>query len=235
MVIESGLLILAAYLLGSVPVSYLAARFSRGIDLRQYGTGQVGAGNLWRMTSWRLALPVGIFDFSKGMIMVWAAQLIGLGIAQQVTVGLAAIMGHNWSIFLRFNGGRGIGTSLGVIFVLMPWGLAVFCAIAAIGMVIFRSSPVPVLAGIAALPLVSWGLELPLAITLGFLAMLLIIVIKRLAVPRAAIAASVSYRELLLNRLLFDRDIRDKKAWMYRQPAEASSSEQPHKQQEKKG
>ena len=89
MAIEFVLLVLGAYLLGSVPVSYLAARFSRGIDLRQYGTGQVGAGNLWRMTSWRLGLPVGIFDLGKGIAMVWVAQLVGLGIAQQVTVGSA--------------------------------------------------------------------------------------------------------------------------------------------------
>jgi len=231
--IESVLLILAAYLLGSVPASYLAAKLSRGIDLRQYGTGQVGAGNLWRMTSWRLALPVGIFDLGKGMMMVWAAQLVGLGIAQQVAVGLAAIMGHNWPVFLGFNGGRGVGTALGVIFVLMPWGLVVFLVITAIGMLILRSSPVPIFASIVALPLVSWGFGEPQAITLGFLAMFLIIVVKRLVVPRATIAASVSYRELLLNRLLFDRDIRDKKAWIHRAPPEASSTEQQGKQ--KKG
>lgn len=233
MAIESVLLILAAYLLGSVPASYLAAKLSRGIDLRQYGTGQVGAGNLWRMTSWRLALPVGIFDLGKGMMMVWAAQLVGLGIAQQVAVGLAAIMGHNWPVFLGFNGGRGVGTALGVIFVLMPWGLVVFLVITAIGMLILRSSPVPIFASIVALPLVSWGFGEPQAITLGFLAMFLIIVVKRLVVPRATIAASVSYRELLLNRLLFDRDIRDKKAWIHRAPPEASSTEQQGKQ--KKG
>lgn len=232
MVVESGLLILAAYLLGSVPVSYLAARFSRGIDLRQCGTGQVGAGNLWRMTSWKLALPVGVFDLGKGALMVWVAQLVGLNIAQQVAVGLATIMGHNWSVFLGFSGGRGVGTALGVIFILMPWGLVVFLAITAIGMLIFRSSPVPIFASMVALPLVSWGFGEPQAITLGFLAMFLIIVIKRLMVPRAAIAASVSYRELLLNRLLFDRDIRDRKAWIYRAPPKVGSTEQ---EKQKKG
>ena len=140
-------LILGAYLLASVPASYLVAKWSRGIDLRQYGTGQVGAGNLWRMTSWRLGLPVGIFDLSKGLVMVWVAQLVGLGIAEQVTVGLAAIIGHNWPIFLRFNGGRGIGTSLGVILIvplinnLAPWGIVTVVTIIAVGMLIMHSSP----------------------------------------------------------------------------------------------
>ena len=159
--IEFGLLILAAYLLGSVPTAYLAAKFARGIDLRQYGTGQVGGGNLWRITSWKLGLPIGIFDLVKGMIMVWVAQLVGLDIAQQLTVGLAAIAGHNWPVFLRFSGGRGVGTASGVILILplingiIPWELIAFVAIALIGTLIMRSSPEPVLIGMAALPLAS--------------------------------------------------------------------------------
>ena len=86
-----------------------------------------------------------------------------------------------------------------------------------------------------ALPLVSWGLGQPFPVTLGFLAMLLIIVIRRLAGRRAAIAASVSNRQLLLNRLLFDRDIRDREAWIHRVPLQAGSAKQPLKPQEKQG
>ena len=75
MAVEFALLILAAYLLGSVPAAYLVAKFSRGVDLRQYGSGNVGANNLLRLTSKRLALPVFVFDFGKGLAMVWVAQL----------------------------------------------------------------------------------------------------------------------------------------------------------------
>jgi len=230
-------LILGAYLLGSVPVSYIVAKLSRGIDLRQYGTGQVGAGNLWRLTSWRLALPVCIFDLIKGLVMVWVAQLAGLDIAQQLAVGLAAIIGHNWPIFLRFSGGRGVGTTIGVIIILplindmTPWATVAFLTILIIGTLIMRSSPVPVFVGVAVLPLVSWFYE-PLSVTLGFLAMFLILVIKRLTAPRSGEAVLVSRGQLLLNRLLFDRDIMDRKAWMYRVPPEASSTEQ---QEQKKG
>ena len=232
-------LILGAYLLGSVPVSYIVAKLSRGIDLRQYGTGQVGAGNLWRLTSRRLALPVGIFDLIKGLVMVWVAQLMGLDITQQLAVGLAVIIGHNWPIFLRFSGGRGIGTTIGVIIILpiindmAPWGTIAFLAALIIGTIIMRSSPVPVFVGVAALPLVSWFYE-PLSVTLGFQAMFLIIVIKRLTAPRSDEAVLVSKGRLLLYRLLFDRDIMDRKAWMYRVPPEASSTEQPSVQREPK-
>jgi len=222
-------LILGAYLLGSVPVSYLVAKWFRGIDLRQYGTAQVGAGNLWRLTSWRLGLPVGLFDLSKGLVMVWVAQLVGLDIAQQLVVGLAAIIGHNWSVFSRFRGGRGVGTAIGVIFILpfindmTPWVMVTFLTILIIGVPIMRSSPVPVLISTAALPLVSWFQE-PLSVTLGFLAIFLVIVIKRLTATRPV--STVSKGELLLNRLIFDRDIRDRKAWMYRVPPEAGPTEQ---------
>ena len=227
-------LILGAYLLGSVPVSYLAAKLSRGIDLRQYGTAQMGAGNLWRMTSWRLGLPVGLFDLSKGLVMMWVAELAGLDIAQQLAVGAAAIAGHNWPIFLRFNGGRGIGTTMGVILIvplingMAAWGVVTFFAIALIGSLIMRSSPLPVIIGVAALPLVSWLFNEPLSVTMGYLAILLIIVIKRLTAPRTG--GEVSKGRRLFNRLFFDRDIKGRKTWMYRVPSEAGSMEEPIEQ-----
>ena len=219
------LLTSGAYLLGSVPASYLAARLFRGIDLRQCGTGQVGAGNLWRMTSWKLGLPVGLFDLSKGLAMVLVAKSAGLDVSQQLAAGLAVIAGHNWPLFLRFNGGRGISTTMGVIFILplindvTRWTLIAFFVLPIIGALILRSSPLPVLAGAALLPVVSWAFHDPLPVILGYLAVFLVIVIKRLTVPRSADAASVGQRHLLLNRLFFDRDISDKRAWMYRKPA----------------
>ena len=216
-------LIICAYLLGSVPTSYLAGRL-RGIDLRQYGTSQVGGGNLWRMTSWKFALPVGIFDFAKGAVMVWVAQAQGLDAGQQIAVGLAAIVGHNWPVFLRFHGGRGIGTTLGIFSILpfindmTPWPSVAFWVILIIGRLVLGSSPLPVLVSIIAAPFISWGFYEPLPVSLGFVAIFLVIVIKRLTAQPSAEAASISKNRLLLNRLLFDRDIRDKKAWMYRKP-----------------
>ncbi len=227
MAIAFGLLILGAYLLGSVPVAYLVAKRSRGIDIRQYGSGHVGAGNLRRTISFKAAFLVGLYDFFKGILMVGIAQLLDLGIAQQVAIGLAAIIGHNWPVFLRFNGGRGVATSIGVAFILMPWGIVVFLAIFGLLSLLVKSTPFPILIALAALPPAAWGLSQPLAIILGLLAIFLLIVIRRLTAPRAAISASVSSRELVINRLLFDRDIRDAKAWLNQAPPEASSTEHP--------
>ncbi len=223
MAIEFGLLTLGAYLLGSVPAAYLAARWSRGIDIRQCGDGNVGSTNLMRLTSKRVAIPVVIFDLGKGALMVWIAQLLGLDITQQAVVGVAAVIGHNWPVFLRFNGGRGILTTLGIVFILVPrpW-LGLIALTIAYGMAPFRQLALGTIIAVASLPIFSWflpqlfGIEKPLPITLGFVAIILLAVIRRLTTPRTIFTASVTRGQLFVNRLLFDRDIRDRKAWINR-------------------
>ena len=234
MTIELVLLILVAYLLGSVPAAYLAARWSRSIDIRDYGSGNVGVANLLKFTSKKVAIPVIIFDLFKGIVMVWVTQRAGLGPTGQVMAGLAAVIGHNWPVFLRFSGGRGVLTTLGVVLILpvinnlVPWGILVFMAIAGAGFVVIRQIPLGVVGGIAALPLVSWLSGEPLPFTLGFVVMFLIVAIRRLSAPQTLLTASVSGGELVINRLLFDRDVRDRQAWINRVPMAAN-------QQKKRG
>jgi glycerol-3-phosphate acyltransferase PlsY len=222
------LLLVGAYLVGSIPTAYIVGRWRRGIDIRQHGSGNVGASNLLRSSGKWLAIVVIIVDIGKGILMVWAAQAAGLNIAQQVAIGLAAIIGHNWPVFLRFSGGRGVLTTLGVAFFLplangplVPWALIISLALVAIFTFGLHNLPVGTIAGMAALPLAGWLTGEPLAFTLGFLAMFLVMVIRRLTAPKSSLTASVPTGELLINRLLFDRDIRDKEAWIYRQPAPA--------------
>jgi glycerol-3-phosphate acyltransferase PlsY len=227
-VIEFGLLALAAYLVGSIPSAYLAAKLSRGIDIKQYGTATVGATNLMRLTSVWVALPVILFDIGKGAVMVLAAQLVGLDIIQQVTVGLAAIIGHNWPVFLRFNGGRGILTSLGVITILAPW-IGLMVLLIAYGLAPFHRLAFGVLLSVIAAPTAAWffsqllGVADKLPITLGFLAIFLIVTFRRLTAPRTSLTASVPLRQLLVNRLLFDRDIKDRETWLQHTYAKARS------------
>lgn len=232
--IEFILLIIGAYLLGSVPSAYLTAKWSRGIDIRHYGSGNVGASNLLGLTSKWIALPVIIFDVGKGAAVVWATQMVGLGVAQQVTAGLAAIIGHSWSVFLGFNGGRGALTLVGVALVLAP-KLALMLLVVAFLFAPFRQFALGVVLAVASLSVFSWFLhqpfdiEEPLPVTLGFLAIFLVTVTRRLTAPRTSVTASVSSGELLVNRLLFDRDIRDREAWIHRVPTEVSLSKQQEK------
>jgi len=214
-------LIIWSYLLGSVPSSYLVAR-SRGIDLRKQGTFQVGGGNLWRTTSRRLGLLVGIFDFFKGMLMVLIAWGLGLDTGQQLAVGLAAVVGHNWPVFLHFHGGRGIATSIGIIIILpfindiTPWATVAFVVILVSGAIIMRSTPIPILFGMILIPIITAIFHQPLSITLGFLAMVLIIIVKRLTAQTSTEKRQTGMGRLILNRFLFDRDISDRYTWIHR-------------------
>ena len=215
-------LLICSYLLGSVPLSYLVAR-SRGVDLRKHGTQQVGGGNLWRTTSRKLGLTVGVFDFFKGMLMVMIASRLGLDAGEQLTVGLAAVVGHNWPVFLRFHGGRGIATSLGIIIIMplinddmTPWATIAFFVAGVIVIIFTRRTPVPILVGMIMLPVFSAIFQESISVTMGFLAMTLIVIIKRLTAQPSIEARRIGMGRLIWNRLLYDRDIGDRKAWIHR-------------------
>ncbi len=215
-----------------MPTAYLIARWTRGIDIRQYGSGNVGAANVSAVISGRWTIPVTIFDLGKGMLVVYLARLTGLDVYQQVLIGIAAIIGHNWPIFLRFSGGRGILTTAGVIFGLAPW-LALAITIVTLLFTPFRQLPLGALLVLATAPLCSWfhaqtfRIEQPLPITLGCVIIFLLVVIRRLTVSRTKLSTLTPTRELVMNRLLFDRDIKDRKAWMERTPLKVTSTEKP--------
>jgi glycerol-3-phosphate acyltransferase PlsY len=221
MVTEFVLLIIGAYLLGSVPTAYLVAKWRRGIDIRRYGSGNVGVSNVLAAGSRWSSLIVIVFDLAKGFAPVYVARLINLELYQQVTVGLVAIAGHNWPVFLRFNGGRGILAALGVVFAFAPW-LALVLTVVAFAWLPFGQFAFGTLLVLLLLPILSWaipepfGVQRSLVLTLGFAGILLIAVIRRLTAPRTS--TSVPRAELIVNRLLFDRDIRDRKAWISRKP-----------------
>ncbi len=232
-------LIIGAYLLGSMPTAYLVAKWRRGIDIRQYGSGNVGAANVLAVVSKRWSIVVTLFDVGKGALVVWVAQLLEFGAAQQATVGVAAIIGHNWPIFLRFQGGRGVFTSLGVITMLSPW-LGLIAVVFAYLFAPFRQVSFGVTLILIILPLVSWfasqplGIKEPLSITLGIIVILLIMLFRRLSAPRRPISASVPIGQLIIYRIFFDRDIRDRKAWISQTRSQVSKIEETLGQEENK-
>lgn len=116
----------ASYVLGSIPSAYIVARALRGIDIRRYGTGNVGGGNVWDTISFRAFLFVGLADAAKGALAVAVAQRLGLDLWMAVACGWAAIIGHNWSIFLRRAGGKGLATLTGAMFALAPLLATIF-------------------------------------------------------------------------------------------------------------
>ena len=122
--------LLASYLLGAIPTSYVTARLFRHIDLREHGSRNLGATNLYRVLGWKFALPVGLFDMAKGLIPVLLfapraspSQLFGL------ICGMMAVLGHVYSVFVGFRGGKGVATAAGVMLGLTPLALGVSFAV----------------------------------------------------------------------------------------------------------
>ncbi len=157
MAVEFTLTVIGAYLLGAVPAAYLVARWVRGIDLRQYGSGNVGASNVVTVVSKRWGIAVIVFDMVKGMAAVYAARSLGLSIGLQALVGLAVISGHNWSIFLGFSSGRGGLTTAGVAIALVPpLGISALAFGLILGL--FHHLALGMILAVAALPVSSWFL-----------------------------------------------------------------------------
>jgi glycerol-3-phosphate acyltransferase PlsY len=120
--LSPAILLLASYLLGAIPTSYLVGRWARGIDLRDHGSGNLGATNAFRVLGWRLALPVLIVDIFKGWFPThfFAHWDHTAPTEWALAYGAAAIIGHVFSIYVRFKGGKGVATSAGVFLALAP-------------------------------------------------------------------------------------------------------------------
>ena len=128
--------LVAAYLVGATPTSYVAGRVAKGIDLREQGSRNLGATNVYRVLGWRWAIPVGLIDVAKGAVPValfgsWAHGAAGF----PVFLGLAAVLGHMFSPYVGFKGGKGVATAAGMFLALAPsavlialpvWGLCLW-------------------------------------------------------------------------------------------------------------
>jgi glycerol-3-phosphate acyltransferase PlsY len=115
------LALVIAYVVGAIPMTLIVARLGAGVDLRTVGSGNLGATNLYRALGWRYAVPAGLFDIAKGALpTLLLPPRVGTAAWLPLAVGAAAIVGHVYSIFVRFRGGKGVATAAGVVLALAP-------------------------------------------------------------------------------------------------------------------
>ncbi|RJX22929.1 MAG: glycerol-3-phosphate 1-O-acyltransferase [Desulforudis sp.] len=119
---ELALLILVSYLIGSIPTGFLIGKLVKGIDIRTQGSGNIGATNVWRSLGPAPALVALVGDVAKGIVALLLGRYYGPPGFELITAG-AALLGHGWSVFLRFQGGKMIATMLGILIMLPPVGL----------------------------------------------------------------------------------------------------------------
>jgi len=130
------ILIIAAYLLGSVPTGLVLARLVGGVDIRTTGSGNIGATNVSRTLGWKVGVLTLVGDCLKGVLPVLLAYRLGFTEGWLALTGLAAFTGHIYTVFLRFKGGKGVATALGVFLALSP--LSVLAALAVFGLVFWK-------------------------------------------------------------------------------------------------
>jgi glycerol-3-phosphate acyltransferase PlsY len=136
-----GLILGLSYLLGSLPWGYLMGKMRKGIDIRDFGSGNVGTTNVLRLLGLLPAITVLAGDVGKGIISVYIGFLLApfTGANPEIVGGLAglsSIIGHNWSIFLKFKGGKGVATSAGAFLILTPLPF-MFSLLVMVGVVFF--------------------------------------------------------------------------------------------------
>ena len=208
--VEIALLVVGAYLLGSIPSAYIVGRLLKGIDLRQYGSGTVsGTGVYYHVSKWAIVV-VGLFDIAKAALPTWFGLRLGLPVA--LVAGLAAVVGHDWPIYLGFKGGRGLSPFMGMLLVAFPWGALLLLVALGVGRLL-RYTALAALIALAILPALGWVTGQPSAVAWACLGMLLITVIKRLEANRLPLPPGAERRRVLVRRLLLDRDVAARESW----------------------
>lgn len=147
-----------AYLVGGIPSSFLAARVA-GIDLRQHGSKNLGATNLYRVLGWKYAVPAGAFDVAKGFVAVFFfAPRAGTAYWIPLAVGFAAIVGHVFPVYLKFVGGKGVATAGGAVLAMAPLALGVSVLVWSVVLMGTGYMSLASIAGVLAFPIAVWVL-----------------------------------------------------------------------------
>ena len=158
------LLLLCAYLLGSVSGSLLLGRL-RGVDIRRHGSGNAGGTNALRTLGWRFALGVVAIDLGKGALAAWLAlRFAPLGQAFDVTAhgyaaAACAVVGHVWPLWHGFRGGKGAATAVGGLLMLWPWSIGVLLPVWMLVLVATGYVGLSTVLAALALPLLAWGTD----------------------------------------------------------------------------
>lgn len=211
------IILISGYLIGSIPAAYISGRIIRRIDLRQYGSGTVSSSMVWEHVGHWAVVPVALFDVFKSAVPVWLVLRFQLGYTTAILTGISVVIGHNWPIFLKFRGGRGLSPMIGMLLVLFPPGIVWLIAFMLIGRI--YEPPVMALIGLISMPLVSKLLNGPDYVYTLICIFIVITVVKRLEANQRRLPESTKEKfQVLLRRLVFDRDIADHSEWISRTP-----------------
>ena len=224
----SGLLIVGSYFWASIPSAYLTAKYIKGIDIRKYGSGNMGATNVMAHVGRLSGFFLGVFDcLGKGVLPLSIVSVMNQSDAVKVAVALVSIVAHNWTPFLKFTGGRGIATTMGVIigFQLWPECAILVVVLGLLGRILIGETALCTLLSVILLPgLIFFFNELGLfdrstEMLLMSIGICVVIVLKRVTANWERLPEGYSRTNVIFNRIIWDRDLRNRAEWTSRSPA----------------
>jgi len=197
--------LICAYLIGSFPSAYVAGRLRKGIDIRQVGSRNMGAMNVFYQVGFVEGLLVLAVDIGKGAAAVALTRWLGVPMMAELFAGVAVVVGHSFSVFLKFRGGRGGATCIGILVFLMPWGIPVYLATFGITLLLTRYPTLSYSVAFLCFPFVAWLIYHSAALVAFSIGILLLPSIKY--IPRVIEMRSTggSWRHVFLRKGLKDR------------------------------
>jgi len=148
--------IVVGYLLGSIPSAYIMARLRKGIDIRDFGAGNIGATNVFRHVGVWEGIVVGLTDMAQGAAAILIAQALNVSQPWLLGAGFSALLGHNFPVFIGFRGGKGSATIMGIFLILAPREMGIVFGIMAIPIFITHNVAFAICVGFVFIPLLIW-------------------------------------------------------------------------------
>lgn len=202
--IKAILLLITAYLLGSIPFGYLITKYTTNKNLMEIGWKKNSGSNVMKNVGKWQGVFTFIFDVAKGFLAVYLARYFGFSELFQVFCGVLAVTGHNWSVFLRLKGGRGLAALIGALLVISPLVLILSLIPCIIFTIIWTASIGTLLAFLTGI-IFSFSFKGYEMAGLLMLISLVPVLIKRLS-PIKDLENNPNYKEIVENRLIFDQD-----------------------------
>lgn len=205
--IGSGIIaVIIAYLLGSIPAAYIVTRLATGKDIRQLGSGNVGANNVFREAGLGAAILVAIFDVGKGTAAVAIAYwLLDVPIHEPelfvLLSAIAVVAGHMWPVYLKFSGGNGLSATIGALTILMPWELLIVIGLLLLLTAITHNVVLSVNIGLLSVPISAWFLEKSWLLVAFSMVLMVMLMLNFIPTARTALTRAGSRENLFVELL----------------------------------
>lgn len=199
------LAIICAYLIGSFPSAYIAGRLRKGIDIREVGSRNMGAMNVFYKVGFAEGILVLAIDIGKGAAAVALARWLGVPMIAELFAGAAAVIGHGFPLFLNFRGGRGGATCIGILIFLMPWGIPFYLAIFGVSLLLTRYPTLSYSLAFLCFPFIGWLIYHSGALVAFSIGILLLPGVKYIPRIKEMRSTGGSWRHVFLRRNIRDR------------------------------